>query len=217
VHIIENYNRTLAPFRFIVHPCGMKSEPETWDPRNVRKSTAPEQLVEAIAEQRSIEAFAQLSSYFIPRLKSFLGGKNSLESEIDDIIQETMLRVWQRAEQFNPKKGQVSTWIFTIARNERINRFRKRRNQDSSTEDTFHLVETQPSADLRIESQETNATLYQALCSLPPAQAEVIRLSFLEGLAHPQIADRLDLPLGTVKSRIRLGLARIRFAIGIRS
>ena len=146
--------------------------------------------------------------------------KNQFTEEfslIDDIIQETMLRVRQRAEQYNPKKGQVSTWIFTIARNGRINQFRKHRRQGISTADTFQLVETQTSADTRTEILQTNSTLYQALRSLPLAQAEVIRLSFLEGLTHPQIAGRLRLPLAAVKSRIRLGLARIRFAIGIRT
>ena len=136
--------------------------------------------------------------------------------KIDDIIQETMIRVWQKAKQFNPDKGQVSTWLFTIARNQRINQYRKLRKQDTSTRNTYDLVEKQMLADSVIETRQTNSTLYQALRSLPPTQSEVIRLSFLEGLTHQEIAERLGLPLGTVKSRIRLGLVRIRFAIGIR-
>lgn len=169
-----------------------------------------EELLHAVAARRDRAAFGMLVDYFAPRLRSFLRRGGLADTEIDDIVQEAMLKVWRRAEQFNAERGNASTWIFTIARNERINVLRREARPQPDPLDPAMTPEAERPVDERINDRQDAAQLRTAMADLPSEQAEVLHLSFFEELSHSEISERLDLPLGTIKSRIRLAVNRLR-------
>lgn len=167
-------------------------------------------LLHAVARHRDRAAFAMLVDYFAPRLRSFLRRGGATEAEIDDIVQEAMLKVWRRAEQFDAERGGASTWIFTIARNERINLLRRESRPELDPNDPVLVPEPERPADDQVAERQDAAHLQQALTTLPAEQAEILHMAFFRDLSHSAIAERLSLPLGTVKSRIRLAVSRLR-------
>jgi RNA polymerase sigma factor (sigma-70 family) len=187
--------------------------------RKDRRSPMPEdssdarELLEAVATRRDRAAFGRLVDHFAPRLRAFLRRGGASEAEIDDIVQEAMLKVWRRAEQFDAARGGASTWIFTIARNERINLLRREVRPELDPNDPALVPAPEPSADDHVAAGQDAHQLRAALGDLPAEQAEVLNLAFFEELSHSAIAERLDLPLGTIKSRIRLAVGRLREAL----
>ena len=171
-------------------------------------------LVVAVAKHKDRQAFARLFEHFAPRLKSFLRRQGTDESTAEDVAQETMLSVWRKAALYDPKRASAGTWIFTIARNLRIDAARKIERPEFDPQDPAFVPDAEPSADDVYSAEEVGNRVRAALVDLPPEQAEVIKLSFYEDKAHAQIADQLSLPLGTVKSRLRLAMKRIRGVIG---
>ncbi len=173
-----------------------------------------EDMIVAIAEKQDKDSFVELFEYFAPRLKSFLmrGGTNP--DLADELAQETMLSVWQKAGSFNPDQARASTWIFTIARNKRIDAFRKAKRPEPDI-DNFEIEDKSiVMPDIRITSDEQAAALSMALKSLPEEQASLIRKSYFEEKTHMDIAAEENIPLGTVKSRIRLALDKLRHSLG---
>lgn len=174
-------------------------------------------LVRAIAEERDRSAYGQVFDYFAPRVKSYLLGLKISPEQADDVLQEVMIAVWNKAGSYRPDKAAVSTWIFTIARNKHIDRIRREKHQfrDSleveaaETEIAEHDV-----ADEQVSVMQRKQAVQAALSKLPEDQLTVISMSFLKDMAHAEIATALDLPLGTVKSRIRLGFQRMRQELG---
>lgn len=175
-----------------------------------------EGLLYDVGQNKSKESFVQLFEYFAPRIKSFLlkGGAN--DALADELAQETMLNVWNKAESYDPAKSAASTWIFTIARNKRIDALRKFKTHDVDI-DLLPALEDEsavtPNQSL-IEQQEIER-IHGALQTLPEDQADLIRKSFYEDKSHSEIAEETGIPLGTVKSRIRLALERLRREKGI--
>lgn len=167
-------------------------------------------LLNAVANRRDRAAFGALVDHFAPRLRAFLRRGGASEAEIDDVVQEAMLKVWRRAEQFDGSRGSPSTWIFTIARNERINLLRREIRPELDPNDPALVPPPEPAADESFGAMQDAGQLHEALKTLPPEQAEVLNLAFFEELSHSAIAERLDLPLGTIKSRIRLAVGRLR-------
>jgi RNA polymerase sigma factor (sigma-70 family) len=169
-------------------------------------------LIVAIAQDRDRECFAALFAYFAPRVKSYLLRLGMPAALADELAQETLLAVWRKAESFDPTRATASTWIFTIARNLRIDALRRdgRRNRLSD-----YPVEEQIAASAGDDylTAEREEKISEALRALPEDQAEVLRLSFFEEKPHPKIAAQLGIPLGTVKSRVRLALNRLRAAL----
>jgi RNA polymerase sigma-70 factor (ECF subfamily) len=163
----------------------------------------------AIAANADRESFARLFAFFAPRVKSYLMRSGADAAEAEELAQEALLAVWRKAASFDPARATASTWIFTIARNLWIDGIRraKRRSQMVDTPWDIEPVE-QPGE--RLIATDTERSVTAALKMLPPDQVEVIRLSFFEGRPHAEIAERLSLPLGTVKSRIRLACGRLR-------
>ncbi|MEY4880280.1 MAG: polymerase sigma factor RpoE [Pseudomonadota bacterium] len=163
----------------------------------------------AIAANADRESFARLFAFFAPRVKSYLMRSGADAAEAEELAQEALLAVWRKAASFDPARATASTWIFTIARNLWIDGIRraKRRSQMVDTSWDIEPVE-QPGE--RLIATDTERSVTAALKMLPPDQVEVIRLSFFEGRPHAEIAERLSLPLGTVKSRIRLACGRLR-------
>lgn len=171
-------------------------------------------LVKAVAISRDRQAFARLFEHYAPRLKSFLLRQGVDDGSAEDLAQETMMSVWRKAALFDPAKATAGTWIFTIARNLRIDAIRKARRPEFDAEDPAFVPDAEPAADDSLSAEQTGARVRAALAELPEDQAAVVRLSFFEDKAHAEIADQLSLPLGTVKSRLRLAMKRIRTFLG---
>jgi RNA polymerase sigma-70 factor (ECF subfamily) len=177
-------------------------------PRKARIVTDWSDCIRAIAETRDRAQFQTLFLHFAPRLKGFFLRTGAAPGLAEDLAQETMLAVWRKAGQFDPEKAQVSTWIFTIARNLRIDARRRERDPQAFAEFFENAPEPLPSEHLL--SAERCEQVHRAMKILPPDQAEAIRLSFFEDKPHSEIATALGLPLGTVKSRVRLAMTRLR-------
>jgi RNA polymerase sigma-70 factor (ECF subfamily) len=168
-------------------------------------------LITRVAAHGDKQAFAALFRFYAPRLKSFLGKQGYADNECEDLVQETMLNIWRRASSFDPVKAGVSTWIYTIARNAGIDRRRREGRGASWRELTaFDDTDPDPSVEARMIASESESRVRVALTSLPAEQAAVIRMTFYGEDPQADIARTLGIPLGTVKSRVRLALARLR-------
>jgi len=171
-------------------------------------------LLLAIAGRRDRAAFVTLFGHFAPRLKSWFQRGGVPAEQAEELVQETMLSVWRKADSFDPARAGAATWIFTIARNQRIDAARRvpRRTLDS---DDPSLAPHAPAApDVVFDTAQRENRLREALSTLPSEQAEVIRLSFFEDRPHADIERALGIPLGTVKSRLRLAMSRLRAHLG---
>jgi len=164
-------------------------------------------LIVAIAERRDRQAFTCLFNHFAPRVKAYLLRMGTVSEAAEELAQETLLTVWRRAEVFNPDRAAASTWIFAIARNLRIDLARRERRPLPGEDLTVGEM-VRPDANLQAAQDEVR--IRAAIATLPVEQSEVVRLAFFSDKAHAEIADDLSLPLGTVKSRIRLAMAKLR-------
>jgi RNA polymerase sigma factor (sigma-70 family) len=168
----------------------------------------------AVAQGADRPAFAALFRYFAPRIKGYLVRGGADEALAEEIVQETMVVLWRRAASFDPARARVATWLYTIARNLRIDHYRRQAGGPSEMPADWD-PEQQP-ADAHLTPDELlfgaqrERGVQQALAELPPEQAEVLRLSFFDEHPHARIARDLGIPLGTVKSRIRLAVTQLR-------
>jgi len=162
----------------------------------------------AIAARRDRDRFAELFLHFGPRLKSFFLRLGVTPGQAEDLVQEVMLTVWRKADQFDPARAGAATWLFTIARNLRIDL--KRRERDPATLVELYDGPGEPLPSDTMIATENGRRVRQAMAALPAEQLEVIKLSFFEDRPHGEIAALLKIPLGTVKSRARLAMARLR-------
>ena len=171
-------------------------------------------LVVAIAERRDRAAFEKLFGYFAPRLKSYMLRGGMPPAAAEEIAQEAMLNVWRKAALFDPARASAATWIFTIARNLRIDAGRRDTRRTAAQEAEIPQPEPVSMADDIALAAEREASVRGALADLPEEQARIIHLSFFEDKPHAQIARELAIPLGTVKSRVRLAVVRLRKLLG---
>ncbi|MEJ0026480.1 MAG: sigma-70 family RNA polymerase sigma factor [Rhizomicrobium sp.] len=171
-------------------------------------------LVVRVAQVRDKAAFQLLFDHFAPRVKGYLMRLGAGNAVAEDLAQEAMLAVWRKAAMFDPAKASASTWIFTIARNLRIDAIRKERRPEPDPSDPSLLPDAERSADETMDWAKAEDRLRAALAGLPREQSRIIELSFLAKKPHSLIAVELGLPLGTVKSRIRLAMARLRLQLG---
>lgn len=162
----------------------------------------------AVRDKQDRQAFAELFSHFAPRVKGFLIKAGSDASIAEDCAQDVMATVWRKAAQFDPSRASVATWVFTIARNRRIDIARRDRRPEP--EDLPWASEDEPDqAEVYEAAQETNR-LAAAIAELPEKQRILVQRAFYGDLSHSEIAAETGLPLGTIKSRIRLALDRLR-------
>ena len=168
----------------------------------------------AIAGRQDQAAFARLFAHFGPRIKSYMLRLGMADAQAEDLAQETLLAVWRKARLFDPAKAEAATWVFTIARNLRIDALRRERFPEASEDELAEFEDEAPLADQRVHDNERQQRIREAMKSLSADQVEVVQLSFFADLAHSAIAERLNLPLGTVKSRLRLAMLRVRKALG---
>ena len=167
-----------------------------------------------VAMSSDKQAFGQLYAFFGPRVKGYLMKIGVAAEQAEDLTQETMLKVWRKAGLFDPKKASASTWIFTIARNQRIDALRRANKPELSADEPALMPDEEPQADVVVERQERDDRIREAFKGLPKNQHDVVHLHFIEDEPHSVIAERLGLPLGTVKSRLRLAFNKIRKELG---
>ena len=154
------------------------------------------------------KAFAELFSYFAPRVKAFLIKSGASPSMAEECTQEVMATLWHKAHLFDPSRASVATWIFTIARNKKIDALRKQRRPEP--EDLQWGPKSEPEAsDILALQQEANQ-LTLAMTALPSQQRDLIKKAYFGELSHSEIAAETGLPLGTIKSRLRLALSKLR-------
>jgi RNA polymerase sigma-70 factor (ECF subfamily) len=170
-------------------------------------------LLQSVAKNRDRQAFGELFDAFAPRVKIFMMRKGAARDLAEDLVQETMILVWTKAGLYDPARGAVSTWVFTIARNLWIDRHRRASLVPLTVLGECDAPSSEPGSDEIVTRKQEERLVAQALEDIPPEQKETLVLSFVDNLAHSEIALRLNLPLGTVKSRVRLAYVRLRKAL----
>ncbi|UWR24252.1 sigma-70 family RNA polymerase sigma factor [Sulfitobacter sp. S190] len=164
-----------------------------------------------VRDQRDRKAFAALFEHFAPRIKGFLIKSGSDAATAEECAQDVMTTLWRKADQFDPARASVSTWIFTIARNRRIDISRRERRPEP--EELTWGPEPEPEQSVVVEMQQESARLVDAIAALPKPQRDLIEQAYFGDLTQSEIAHITGLPLGTIKSRIRLALDRLRHSM----
>jgi len=164
--------------------------------------------LQRIATEQDKVAFSQLFAHFAPRVKAFLMKSGADASLAEECSQDVMATVWRKSHLFDPSRASAATWIFTIARNRRIDALRKQRRPEP--EELTWGPQAEPDQAEVMVLQEENAQLANAIATLPEKQRELIEKAYFGDLSHSEIASDTGLPLGTIKSRIRLALERLR-------
>lgn len=182
-------------------PIEMKSNRATLDPAG---------LIEAVAQRRDQEAFTALFEHFAPRVKTFMVRSGATASQAEELAQETLLMVWRKASLFNAARAGATAWIFTIARNLRIDGLRRDGRETNAIFSMDEPGEDSEQPDEAYMCAERDERVRSAIALLSEDQQRVVQLSFVQDKAHPEIARELNIPLGTVKSRIRLAMKRMR-------
>lgn len=167
-------------------------------------------LLSEVAATGDRAAFTELFEHFAPRVKGFLMKGGASAEEAEDLAQDVMIKMLRRARQFDPARASVATWIFTIARNARIDALRRRAKARFDQDDPSLQPEEEPRADFLCELADRDQRIAEALRRLPAEQREVMRLHFYADESHAAIAEQLGVPLGTVKSRLRLAFEKVR-------
>jgi RNA polymerase sigma-70 factor, ECF subfamily len=175
-----------------------------------REDQVARQLILNIAKNLDKQAFATLFDLQAPRLKSFMMRRGASPEQAEDLVQEAMISVWTKAGLYNPDKGSVLTWVFTIAKNLRIDRIRKEASMPLAELIDYDAPSDEPGHDEMLMRRQESQQVARALTEIPPEQKQVLMLSFVEDMPQMEIARRLGLPLGTVKSRMRLAYMRLR-------
>ena len=172
------------------------------------------QYLVQVAETRCKASFARIFGYFAPRLRSYALKQLGNEALAMELVQDTMSNVWQKAHLFNSEKGSPSTWIFTIARNIRFDMLRKvqNRKEDICADDLWPVLceQTPDQNETSLDEQVTLEQIGHLFGRFPEKQMLVIEAIYIDGKSQQEIADELAIPLGTVKSRTRLALQRLK-------
>lgn len=184
------------------------------DNRNDQNRRAQElyfgQLLQRVANQRDKASFGTLFDHFAPRIKSFMLRKGVASQQAEDLVQETMIAVWTKAGLFDAERGSVTTWIFTIARNLRIDRIRRESSMPLTELGDYDEADDEPGSDAVLSRKQEDTQVGMALKSIPADQREILMLAYVDDFSQSEIAQRLNMPLGTVKSRMRLAYGHMR-------
>jgi RNA polymerase sigma-70 factor (ECF subfamily) len=188
-------------------------------PVNMKTETEHQQLARWLADvatSRSKAAFTELFTYFAPKIRQFAISKFGNETLAHEIVQETMTNVWRKAHLYHQDKGAPTTWVFTVMRNAAFDLLRKINNskEDNLSDDFWPLMEADDDPVADLAEDKNKALISEHLQDLPEAQKEVIQGFYFQELTHEQLAEQLNIPLGTVKSRLRLALGKLRQTIG---
>ncbi|MDF2370994.1 MAG: sigma-70 family RNA polymerase sigma factor [Rhizobiaceae bacterium] len=186
-----------------------------WRVDEIEDNSVPETdahvlLMSDIAGNQDREAFKALFLHFGPRIKSLMLKSGARPEQAEDIVQIVMMTVWRKVHLYAPDRGSVSAWIFTIARNARIDRLRRGSSQAYTDIDDLEIVSDEPDGEDRMFASQRTQKVAKALSELPEDQRQIIQLAFMEDISQSEIAAKLALPLGTVKSRMRLAYAKLK-------
>ena len=160
--------------------------------------------------ERDRAAFEELFVHFGPRVKSLMLKSGAEHSMAEDIVQDVFMAVWRKADYFVPERGTVNAWIFSIARNARIDRLRRHSSRPYEDIADLELEAPGPNAEQELDASQRADKVADAMFELPEEQREIIELAYMQDMAQTEIAERLSLPLGTVKSRMRLAYAKLK-------
>ncbi len=178
------------------------------------KAKVDAKLILRIAKYRDRDAFRELYDRYAGRIKGAMIRSGARNDEADETAQEAMLAIWRKADTFDPARAPASAWIFTIARNRRIDMIRKTNRPTPDPNDPLYAPDPPTPAEAEVAIEMRNAKVRDALSSLSTDQRTAVHLAFFEGLSHAEVAKSMDTPVGTVKSRLRLAAARLRGALG---
>jgi RNA polymerase sigma-70 factor (ECF subfamily) len=188
----------------------MESADKRQDVEKHRLEAQFRNLIVQVALKQDRQAFATLFDHFAPRLKSFMMRKNTSAELAEDLVQEAMIAVWTKASLYEPSKGSVTTWVFTIARNLRIDRARRDVHMPTTELGDYDEPSEAPEGEELLVRKQEDGLVSRALQSIPEEQRRILVLSFVDDLPQSEIAERLSIPLGTVKSRMRLAYGHLR-------
>jgi RNA polymerase sigma factor (sigma-70 family) len=181
------------------------------------KLTALKACLTRVAEDRDREAFAQLFDHYAPLIRAYsLAREPGANLVADELVQEVLSRVWLKADKYNDQLANLNTWIFTLARNCRIDYLRRNSRYVTAIDptDIFNEIEDEgPGPFQQVQQTRAEESIRTGLKQLPREQAEILSKVYLEGKTHQQTSDELKLPLGTVKSRVRLALKKLEVLI----
>ncbi len=183
-----------------------------WSVPEGRRTDEWSQSLVRIAEHRDRPEFSRFFQHFAPLIKAFaLSGSSMSAVHADELVQEVMLKVWQKAHGFNPEKAAASTWVYTIARNCRTDMFRRLQKFDTQIDASdLGLEEESDEATSALHANRGAARVRELIGDLPPDQAQILAKVYMEGKSHSEAAAELRLPLGTVKSRVRLAIQKLQ-------
>lgn len=170
-------------------------------------------LMACVARDRDVQAFEALYRYFFPKVRSYMLRVAKDHSTADELAQEAMAAVWRKAHLFDPSRGQASTWIFRIARNLRIDALRRGPRPDFDIDDPTLLPEPVDHADADYLRRESAEAVRSEITNLKADQLQVLKMSYFDEMPHSAIATALGIPIGTVKSRIRMACERLRASL----
>lgn len=174
--------------------------------RSERSCKEWSQLLAELGRHSDKAIYIQLFNHFAPKIKGYIIRLGVVEGPADELTQEVMLLLWRKAPMYNPDKAAASTWIYTLARNQTIDWMRKQKYPEYSLDECNY----DPVEEGKGESSIVSDRIAKAISDLPESQAQVIYMSFFEGRSHGEIAERLNIPLGSVKSRIRLASEKLK-------
>jgi RNA polymerase sigma-70 factor (ECF subfamily) len=217
----QNY-RSLKSLGFSLTPAvfmtdsyrGFRNKGRTMDDPSALSEISHEQLVIMVARNKDKYAFRQLFDHYAPRIKSYLLNFQITDQKAEDLTQEVMITLWQKADKFDPDKAKISTWLFRVARNKYIDKVRKQKYPEVNADDHIASIVAPEKTDRTIQEKQDQGRIKMAMASLSDEQQKVIELSFFKELSHSQIAAETNMPLGTVKSRIRTAFQILRKELG---
>jgi len=167
-------------------------------------------LVARVAKDRDRAAFERLFDHFAPRINGYLQRLGADSGTAEELTQDVMTTLWRKADLFDPTKSSLATWLYRVARNRRIDGLRRNKAGALDPDEPALQPGESPDPLTILDVQNREIRIREALTTLPQEQLDLVRLAFFDGLSHTDIANRTGLPLGTVKSRIRLAFTRLR-------
>ena len=185
-------------------------KPPTDEERSDDISSEMNALLVRVAESRDHDAFKSLFSHFGPRIKSLIMRSGASAAQSEDLVQEVMMTVWRKAHLFSADRGSASAWIFTIARNARIDRLRRGSARAFEDVEDMNLISENADSEEEVDAAQRARLVGSAIANLPDEQRQIIELAFLHDKSQSEICHDLSLPLGTVKSRMRLAYGKLR-------
>jgi len=171
-------------------------------------------LIVRVATHKDRKAFGLLFTHFAPRVKTYMLRLGATPQAAEELSQETLLTLWRKAGLFDPSGASASGWIYTIARNLRRDRLRRENHPAETQPELGAMLQEVAQPDAVVDTLDLESRVREAVSTLSDEQKRVVQLSFFEDRPHAEIASVLDIPLGTVKSRLRLAMKHLRTHLG---